>query len=636
MSRKRKSRAKHFTEEQIDKFRNDPNIRYVDHRTIRFTYEFRVKLYEAWETDQRQGIKKVLTDNGYDLKELGCNFIDTLCARYKQSGRPKNSKSNQSVGSIRSFRTNPKDNEYLISTGKFVKGTNGIRFSDDFVNELFHRYPEQSITEGIRKAGIDPEIVGYQRIYALQRRFDHPESFAGERSCYSEELIEKYKDHPYVQRITSKQFVLKEGFYDDACCLKRMKIDDILDLFEFDHKLLPVNFKLRMQYRLNHHERKGIGPCDTSEQVLRILRNIMSALEKEADHSLNEIHDMVKDLKPLQRKSLCQCIDSLIPDPGKKFTKKYILKTIGISRSSFYSCLKNAEYGLYREKKDMQDEEDVKTIREVLNHDKYPKGTRMIYMQMKKITSKQFGINKIRRLKRKYGITCTVRKANVNRQAAQKLLKKNRCPNHLKRQFRMHRPLEVFLSDVTYIPFGDDKMAYGSAVLDAVTGRLLALEVSESNDLKLAEQSVETLLRYTEPGKACIFHTDQGSLYLSEQFQQLVRENGFRQSMSKRGNCWDNAPQESFFGHFKDEVNYKNCTHLYELIDLADRYMSYYNTERGQWTRNRMTPVRYQVYLQSMSDEEFSVYLEKETAKYEKMREKAAAKAIERAKTLGV
>ena len=78
--------------------------------------------------------------------------------------------------------------------------------------------------------------------------------------------------------------------------------------------------------------------------------------------------------------------------------------------------------------------------------------------------------------------------------------------------------------------------------------------------------------------------------------------------------------QESFFGHFKDEVNYKNCTHLYELIDLADRYMSYYNTERGQWTRNRMTPVRYQVYLQSMSDEEFSVYLEKETAKYEKIK----------------
>ncbi len=106
--------------------------------------------------------------------------------------------------------------------------------------------------------------------------------------------------------------------------------------------------------------------------------------------------------------------------------------------------------------------------------------------------------------------------------------------------------------------------------------------------------------------------------------------------MSKRGNCWDNAPQESFFGHFKDEVNYKNCTHLYELIDLADRYLIYYNTERGQWTRNRMTPIHYQVYLQSMSDEEFSAYLEKETTKYEKMREKAAAKAIERAKTLGV
>ena len=635
MSRKRKSEAKHFTEEQIRKFQNDPNIRYVDDHTLRFKYEFRIRLYEAWEIEKRQGIKRVLTENGYDLKELGDSFIQHLYINFKRNGRPQNTKTNQPVGSVQLFRTNPEDNEYFLSTGRFVKSRNGIRFSDDFANELFHKYPEQSIEEGLKAAGIDPAKVGYKRIYTLQRSFENQRPAEKERISYSSELIEKYKDHPYVKKITAKQFVLKDAFYDDACCLRRMRIDDILDLFEFDHKELPVSFKTRIRFRLNHHERSDVGLCMESEQALRINRNIMSALEKEAEKSLKEIHDIVPQLKPLQRKKLCQMIDAMVPDPGKKFTKKYILKTIGISRSSFYSCLKNAEYGLYWEKKESEDEKDVQVIREVLEHDEYPKGTRMIYMSMKKITGRQFGINKIRRLKRKYGITCPVRQANHNRRAARELLERNVCPNHLRRQFRMHRPLEIFLSDVTYLPYGDDKLAYGSACIDAVTGRVMALVISDSNDLSLADKTVETLISW-EHSDHSVFHTDQGSLYLSDHFQKLLKDHNFRQSMSKRGNCWDNAPQESFFGHFKDEVNYKNCTHLYELIDLADRYMSYYNTERGQWTRNRMTPVRYQVYLQSMSDEEFSVYLEKETAKYEKMREKAAAKAIERAKTLGV
>jgi hypothetical protein len=106
--------------------------------------------------------------------------------------------------------------------------------------------------------------------------------------------------------------------------------------------------------------------------------------------------------------------------------------------------------------------------------------------------------------------------------------------------------------------------------------------------------------------------------------------------MSKRGNCWDNAPQESFFGHFKDEVGYRNCRNIVELEDRIWKYAEYYNFDRPQWTRNRMAPIYYQLWLQSLSEEEFSEYLENEKMKYEKMKEKAAVKAIERAKTLGV
>lgn len=634
MSRKWKSRAKHFTEEQIDKFRNDPNVRYVDDHTIRFKYEFRIKLYEAWETDKRAGVKRILSENGYEFDGFN-KVVGSLCDKFKKNGRPQYVKSDQPVGSHPSFRTNPEDNEYLLSTGKFIKKNKGISFSDDFKNKLFQKYPEQSIEEGLKSAGIDPKKVGYHRIYSLQRRFENDTPTGERRSSYTDEVIEKYKNHPYVKKISAKKFVLKEAFYDDAYCLRDMHIDDILDLFEFDHKNLPVSFKSRVRYNLVHHEKHGVGLCMDSEQALRILRNVMAALEKEAEKSLREIHDIVPSLKPAERKKLCQWIDAMVPDPGKKFTKKFILKTIGISKSAFYSCLKKSDYGLFRERKDEQDEKDVELIRQVINSNEYPKGTRMIYMTMKKITGKQFSIKKIRRLKQKYGITCPIRKANNNRCAARELLERNLCPNRLKREFRLHRPLEVFLTDVTYIPYGDNRMAYGSAVIDSVTGRLMSFKISDTNDLKLVERSLVDLGE-SEHCPQAIFHSDQGALYLTDTFQKQVKEYGFTESMSKRGNCWDNAPQESFFGHFKDDVDYRNCRNIAELEGKVWKYADYYNFERPQWTRNRMAPVYYQIWLQGLSDEQFSDYLEKEKVKYTKMKERAQIRAIRRAKTLGV
>ena len=69
------------------------------------------------------------------------------------------------------------------------------------------------------------------------------------------------------------------------------------------------------------------------------------------------------------------------------------------------------------------------------------------------------------------------------------------------------------------------------------------------------------------------------------------------QSMSRKGNCIDNAPIESFFGHMKDELDYMSCQSFEQLCLVIDEYMRYYNYERKQWTRNRMTPVKYRDYL---------------------------------------
>ena len=70
--------------------------------------------------------------------------------------------------------------------------------------------------------------------------------------------------------------------------------------------------------------------------------------------------------------------------------------------------------------------------------------------------------------------------------------------------------------------------------------------------------------------------------------------------MSRRGNCWDNAPMESFFGHFKDEVDYKAATTLQELKHKIDHYMVYYNNYRYQWNLKKMAPIQYRNHLLSI------------------------------------
>ena len=92
-------------------------------------------------------------------------------------------------------------------------------------------------------------------------------------------------------------------------------------------------------------------------------------------------------------------------------------------------------------------------------------------------------------------------------------------------------------------------------------------------------------------------HSDQGSHYTSPIFQTKLKEKGIGQSMSRRGNCWDNAPQESFFGHLKDETNINECETFDELVKEINDYIDYHNNYRAQWNLKKMTPVDYRNHL---------------------------------------
>jgi putative transposase len=99
--------------------------------------------------------------------------------------------------------------------------------------------------------------------------------------------------------------------------------------------------------------------------------------------------------------------------------------------------------------------------------------------------------------------------------------------------------------------------------------------------------------------KAGLLHSDQGVHYTNPQYIQRVEKLGLVQSMSRKGNCIDNAPMESFFGHFKDEVDFKDCKTFDELRSKIAEYIQYYNNERQQWNLKKMTPVEYRNHLLS-------------------------------------
>lgn len=124
--------------------------------------------------------------------------------------------------------------------------------------------------------------------------------------------------------------------------------------------------------------------------------------------------------------------------------------------------------------------------------------------------------------------------------------------------------------------------------------------LSESLEIDFVLETVNLLLSNHGQTLDCetLIHSDQGCHYTSKKFRQIVQDAELRQSMSRRGNCWDNAPQESFFGHMKDEIGDKiaACDSFAEAKAVIDDYMDYSNNDRGQWELLKLTPNEYYEY----------------------------------------
>ena len=271
-----------------------------------------------------------------------------------------------------------------------------------------------------------------------------------------------------------------------------------------------------------------------------------------------------------------------------------------VSTSGYYSYIKakkNPES--FMNKKEIQDKADFELILQAYKHRGFSKGRRGIRMCLlhKGILMNE---KKIHRLMKKFNLQCPIRKANPNRRIMKALQTSAVADNLLERRFEDFGPDFVYLTDISYLFYSSTRQrAYISVIKDSFTKQIKSYVISKSLEEDFVLETVEILFsKYKNVMNTdALIHSDQGAHYTSIQFRELLKSKEIRQSMSRRGNCWDNAPQESFFGHMKDEIgDLKRIETFEELKDLINDYMDYYNNDRYQYNLAKLSPNEYAEY----------------------------------------
>ena len=288
-------------------------------------------------------------------------------------------------------------------------------------------------------------------------------------------------------------------------------------------------------------------------------------------------------------------IEQMVNREDNLLNVKWLCEAAGVSRSGYYHYLQTAEL---RKQREQQDRRDFLVILEAYNRRGYSKGARGIYMCFLHMSPPvHMNIKKIRRLMKKYGLFCPIRKANPYRRMAKALKTDAVADNLLNREFELHGPRSVLLTDITYIINGKAPRCYMSTIIDDCTKELLAWVLSESLEIDFVLETVEIAI--AKHGIETMIHSDLGAHYTSAQFRTLLKDKELRQSMSRRANCWDNAPQESFYGHMKDEIDISECNTVEEIYAVISDWTDYYNNERYQWDLAKLSPIEYYNYLKT-------------------------------------
>lgn len=266
-----------------------------------------------------------------------------------------------------------------------------------------------------------------------------------------------------------------------------------------------------------------------------------------------------------------QLIHELVSREDNVLTITELCSIARVSGSGYYNRVNSKDK---RDEQERKDRHDFELILEAFSHRGYDKGVRGIHMRLLHMDPPiLMNVKKISRLMHKYNLICPIRQANPYRRMAAALKTNNVADNLVNREFEEHGPRSILLTDITYIPY-NGTFAYLSTIIDAFTKQVLSYAISDNLKLDFVLLTVEQLIRNHRISldEETIIHSDRGVHYTSYKFIEIVKDSNLRQSMPRRANCRDNAPQESFFGHMKDEIDGKRLKRRCLVETALNRY----------------------------------------------------------------
>ena len=259
-----------------------------------------------------------------------------------------------------------------------------------------------------------------------------------------------------------------------------------------------------------------------------------------------------------------------------------------MARSTFYYWLKVLQNrDKYLEEKDM--------IRYIFTKNKGIYGYRRITVELCKFC---YTLNSetVRRLMQELGLKSNVRIKKYKSYRGGDEFKT--VPNLLNREFNASKPNEKWVTDITEFKLFGKKL-YLSPILDLFNGEIISYGISRSPVFDLVLETVKKALEKKNEEDNLLLHSDQGWHYRMENYHELLKKNNIIQSMSRKGNCLDNAVIENFFGHLKSELFYlQKFNSMEHFIGELEKYIDYWNNRRIKVKLNGLSPVQYRTQFQ--------------------------------------
>ena len=276
-----------------------------------------------------------------------------------------------------------------------------------------------------------------------------------------------------------------------------------------------------------------------------------------------------------------------IRDHRQLFSLVGMCKVLGVSRSCYYTWCKSSLSERAKEIKSLKSQ-----VQSIFTQSRENYGSRRI---RKILTSQGVKISRrrVRKLMKEQNLHCkTKRKFKVTTDSKHS---NPIAPNILDRKFEVEAPNKAYVGDITYI-WTAEGWLYLAVVLDLFSRQVVGWSINERMKAALVNDALTVALWKRKPAKGLLWHTDRGSQYASDSHRELIASHGIIQSMSRKGNCWDNSVAESFFKTLKTKLVYhcefktraKARQMIFEYIEV------FYNRERLHSANGYMSPVEYE------------------------------------------